>query len=123
MSDWHKELPVLRVRFARQSDKLTQLKHFYCEGLGLQILSEFKAHDGYDGLILGLPDHSYQLEFVQHEEGSDGTSINEENLLVLNYNTKQEKQNDLCLVLQQNPNLLYQFSIRSQQLLYYEFHD
>ncbi|GAB5490927.1 MAG: VOC family protein [Phototrophicaceae bacterium] len=82
MSDWHEALPVLRMRFARQSNKLTELKHFYCDGLGLQILSEFKAHAGYDGLILGLPDKSYQLEFVQHEEGSDGTATNEENLLV-----------------------------------------
>lgn len=82
MSDWNESLPVLRVRFARQSNKLVELKHFYCEGLGLQILSEFKGHAGYDGLILGLPDRSYQLEFVQHEEGSDGTATNEENLLV-----------------------------------------
>lgn len=83
MDNWQENLPVARVRFARQTNRLSALKTFYCDGLGLHILSEFEGHDGYDGLILGLPDNSYQLEFVQHEHGSDGTSSNKENLLVL----------------------------------------
>lgn len=82
MTNWHDELPVSRIRFARQTNQLDALKRFYCDGLGLQILSSFQGHAGYDGLILGLPDRSLQLEFVQHEHGSDGTSPNRENLLV-----------------------------------------
>jgi len=82
MTNWPAELPAARIRFARQTNQLDALKRFYCDGLGLQILSEFQGHAGYDGLILGLPDRSVQLEFVQHEQGSDGTSPNKENLLV-----------------------------------------
>ncbi len=82
MTTWPDDMPVNRVRFARQTNRLAALKQFYCEGLSLQVLSEFHGHDGYDGLILGLPDRSYQLEFVQHEDGSGGTAPNPENLLV-----------------------------------------
>ena len=82
MTNWPDELPVARIRFARQTNQIEALQRFYCDGLGLQILSRFEGHAGYDGLILGLPDRSVQLEFVQHEDGSDGTSPNKENLLV-----------------------------------------
>lgn len=79
---WPTDLPVVAVRMARQTDQLEALRRFYCEGLGLTVLSSFTGHAGFDGLILGLPDHRYQLEFVQHEHGSPGTSPNHENLLV-----------------------------------------
>lgn len=79
---WPSELPVVAVRMARQTDQLEALVRFYCDGLGLKIITTFEGHAGYDGVIIGLPDKSYQLEFVHHEHGSPGTSPNHENLLV-----------------------------------------
>jgi len=83
-------LNAVRYRVARQTDQLPALKRFYCEGIGLPILSEFNGHDGYDGLILGFPDAHHQLEFVQHEDGSPGESPNEENLLVFYLETQEQ---------------------------------
>lgn len=80
--NWPQNLPVTKVRIARQTDKLEEIRRFYVEGLGLPIIGQFQAHAGYDGLMIGLPDANYHLEFVQHEHGSPGKSPNKENLLV-----------------------------------------
>jgi hypothetical protein len=45
--------PILRV--ARPTDDLAALCRFYCDGLGLQQLAAFSAHNGFDGLMLGHP--------------------------------------------------------------------
>lgn len=84
MSDsiWPADFPVMAIRMARQTDQLEALVRFYCDGLGLNIITTFEGHAGYDGVIIGLPDGSHQLEFVHHEHGSPGKSPNEENLLV-----------------------------------------
>ncbi|MEL6152294.1 MAG: VOC family protein, partial [Chloroflexota bacterium] len=76
MSDysWPDDLQPFQVRVARQTDQLDAVKRFYCEGLGLPVLSEFVGHAGYDGLIVGLPGRDYHLEFVQHEDGSPGAA-------------------------------------------------
>lgn len=79
---WPDDLQPVEVRVARQTDQLAAIKRFYCEGLGLPVLSEFTGHDGYDGLIVGLPGRAYHLEFLQHEAGSPGTAPNKESLLV-----------------------------------------
>ncbi|MCA9914346.1 MAG: VOC family protein [Anaerolineae bacterium] len=83
-------LNAQRFRIARQTNQLAALRRFYCDGLGLPILSEFQGHAGYDGLILGLPDSRHQLEFVQHEEGSPGESPHEENLLVFYLDSQEQ---------------------------------
>lgn len=80
--EWPADLRPAKVRIARQTDQLDALKRFYCEGLGLPILSEFGGHGAYTGLIVGLPGHTYHLEFIQHAEGSPGDAPNEESLLV-----------------------------------------
>lgn len=83
-------LNAQRFRIARQTNQLAALRRFYCDGLGLPILSEFRGHAGYDGLIIGLPDARHQLEFVQHEHGSPGESPNAENLLVFYLHTQEQ---------------------------------
>lgn len=55
-------VPVLRV--ARACSDLEQARRFYCDGLGLAVLAEFADHDGFDGLIVGLPDAPWHLELV-----------------------------------------------------------
>ena len=80
---WPGNLPVAQVRIARPTDNLQQLERFYCEGLGLIKLGSFTDHEGYDGVMLGLPNHVYHLEFTQHKNGSPCPAPSKDNLLVL----------------------------------------
>lgn len=58
-------------------------ERFYVEGLGLPVLSRFAGHAGYDGLILGLPNHRTQVELTAHVDGSPCPAPTRDNLLVL----------------------------------------
>ena len=80
---WPETLPVAQVRVARPTDKLREIEHFYCEGVGLQKLGSFENHDGYNGLLIGLPGAGYHLEFTQHATGSPCPAPTRDNLLVL----------------------------------------
>lgn len=83
MSDrWPKELPVVQVRVARPTDQLTNVVRFYRDGLGLEVIGQFRGHDGYDGIMLGLPGREYHLEFTQHDHGSPCPAPSKDNLLV-----------------------------------------
>ncbi|MDI7742993.1 VOC family protein [Lysinibacillus fusiformis] len=79
---WPNELPVVQVRVARPTDQLKSLERFYCIGLGLEKLGSFSGHRGYTGLLIGLPDVSYHLEFTQHIDGSPCPAPSKDNLLV-----------------------------------------
>ncbi len=79
---WPLDLPAAQVRFARQTDQIDAITRFYRDGLGLPIIASFSDHDGYDGVMFGLPGAAYHLEFLQHSHGSPGLSPNKENLLV-----------------------------------------
>ena len=52
------------------TDQLKKVVNFYCEGLGLKKIGSFEGHEGYDGIMIGLPNSSYHLEFTQHKDGS-----------------------------------------------------
>ena len=67
---WPPELPVVRVRWARPTDRLDEVVAFYTDGLGLQELGRFEGHAGYDGVLVGLPGSDYHLEFTRHVAGS-----------------------------------------------------
>lgn len=79
---WPADLPVAAVRFARASSALGECRRFYVEVLGLDLLFEFRDHDGYDGIVLGLPDHSVQLELIRFR-GRPAPEADAENALVL----------------------------------------
>jgi len=49
---WQPELPVVRVRWARPTDRLDEVVTFYRDGLGLKELGHFEGHSGYDGVML-----------------------------------------------------------------------
>jgi catechol 2,3-dioxygenase-like lactoylglutathione lyase family enzyme len=55
---------------------------FYCEGLGLEKIGSFEDHDGYSGVMLGLPGKPYHLEFTEHAAGSPCPAPTKDNLLV-----------------------------------------
>jgi catechol 2,3-dioxygenase-like lactoylglutathione lyase family enzyme len=83
MEDWPPELPVSAVRIARPTDRLDQVVHFYRDALGLPEIGRFAAHDGYDGVMLGLPGEGTHLEFTQTDAGSPCPAPTADNLLVL----------------------------------------
>ncbi|MFJ7890829.1 VOC family protein [Lysinibacillus xylanilyticus] len=80
---WSDELQVAQVRVARPTDKLKEIEKFYCEGVGLEKIGFFSGHRGFTGIMIGLPNASYHLEFIEHIEGSPCPAPTKDNLLVL----------------------------------------
>jgi catechol 2,3-dioxygenase-like lactoylglutathione lyase family enzyme len=54
----------IQLRCARHTTRLDELVRFYRDGIGLQELGSFHAHEGYDGVFLGVPGTSSHLEFT-----------------------------------------------------------
>lgn len=79
---WPNGAAVAQVRVARPTNQLTEIKRFYCRGLGLQQIGSFQGHRGYQGIMIGLPDSSYHLEIIQHESGQPVPSPTKEDLFV-----------------------------------------
>lgn len=79
---WPENLNAVQVRVARPTDKLREVVRFYRDGLGLEVIGSFEGHDGYSGVMLGLPGRDYHLEFTEHEEGSPCPAPSKDNLLV-----------------------------------------
>lgn len=80
-----------QIRMARPSDNIDELKKFYIDGLGFQIISEFDI-DGYRGMILGHPHHDYHLEFIQEHGVRYGKAPSHEHLLVFYFSDKEAWQ-------------------------------
>ena len=55
----------------------------YCRGLGLSVLGSFEAHDGFDGVMLGVRGGSYHLEFTRARAHPVPPRPTVEDLLVL----------------------------------------
>ena len=75
-------ITAAQIRIARPTDRLDEVVAFYRDGLGLPELYRFAGHDGYDGVMIGLPGRTHHLEFTTHRNGSDGTAPSRDNLLV-----------------------------------------
>jgi hypothetical protein len=72
----------LALRVARPTDNLAAIAGMYRDGLGLSVLAAFEDHQGFDGIILGLPNHPYHLEFTHRRGESVGRAPARDNLLV-----------------------------------------
>ncbi|WP_337264668.1 MULTISPECIES: VOC family protein [unclassified Serratia (in: enterobacteria)] len=70
------------LRIARPTDRLQEIAQMYCRGLGFARLGEFEDHQGFDGIILGHPQHAYHLEFTHHRGVLVGQAPTQDNLLV-----------------------------------------
>jgi hypothetical protein len=70
------------LRIARPTDDFAPVVQFYRDGLGFEVLSEFKDHDGFDGVMLGHKKAAYHLEFTRKQGHKAGKSPSEEHLLV-----------------------------------------
>jgi len=79
---WPQSLPAVQFRIARPTDKLDEVVRFYRDGLGLEVIGSFEDHAGYTGVMLGLPEREYHLEFTTHTEGSPCPAPTKDNLLV-----------------------------------------
>jgi len=55
---------------------------FYCDGLGLPRILSFSDHDGYSGVVLGLPGTPYHLEFTTRRLDVGSRAPSDDNLLV-----------------------------------------
>lgn len=76
-------IELAQIRVARPTDRLEQVQRFYADHLGLPVIYRFEGHDGYSGVMLGLPGTEYHLEFTTHVDGSPCPAPTLDNLLVL----------------------------------------
>jgi catechol 2,3-dioxygenase-like lactoylglutathione lyase family enzyme len=56
----------VQIRVARPTRDLERASAFYRDAAGLPVLASFDEHDGYSGVIFGIPDAALQLELVFH---------------------------------------------------------
>lgn len=63
------DFTAAQVRIARPTDKFEAVIDFYVKGLGLKEIQQFKGNRGYEGVIIGLPDVNYHLEFTRYWKG------------------------------------------------------
>jgi catechol 2,3-dioxygenase-like lactoylglutathione lyase family enzyme len=55
---------------------------FYRDGLGLDVLYEFRDHEGFDGVMLGRRGAAHHLEFTSRAGHRAGRAPTSDNLLV-----------------------------------------
>ena len=72
------DLGKAHLRVVRPSDDLDANVKFYRDGLGFEVLYEFRDHDGFDAVMLGRQEAAYHLAFVHKA----GRAPSEDNLLV-----------------------------------------
>ncbi|HKQ96834.1 MAG TPA: VOC family protein [Candidatus Polarisedimenticolia bacterium] len=73
---------VTTLRIARATRHLERIVEFYVGGLGLTVLGSFHGHEGYDGVMLGLPGAPFHLEFTLRRGRAGGGVPDEDDLLV-----------------------------------------
>lgn len=89
MSNWPPHLPIRSVRVARHTNQFEAIIRFYRDLIGLPEIGRFSGHDGYDGIMLGMPGEDYHLEFTTHPNGAPSAPPSRDNLLVF-YIDEQE---------------------------------
>ena len=71
-----------KLRVARPTDYLKEVVRFYTDGLGLPVLDSFEDHDGFDGVMVGVPGAAWHLEFTRKRGHAAGPGPTEDHLLV-----------------------------------------
>jgi catechol 2,3-dioxygenase-like lactoylglutathione lyase family enzyme len=79
----------MTFRFARHTNDLEQIKSFYIDILGFELLGGFENHNGYDGAFIGKSNENWHLEFTKSDE-IVFFDFNEDDILVLYPNSKME---------------------------------
>jgi catechol 2,3-dioxygenase-like lactoylglutathione lyase family enzyme len=73
---------MFKLRVARPTDNLPEIVRFYRDGLGLEVLTSFENHEGFDGVMLGRKGFPYHLEFTHQQNHHVGKAPTQDNLLV-----------------------------------------
>jgi catechol 2,3-dioxygenase-like lactoylglutathione lyase family enzyme len=76
------DLGQAHLRIAHLSKDLGPVVTFYRDGLGFEVLYEFKNHDGFDAVMLGREGAAYHLAFVHKAGHKTGPGPTDDNLLV-----------------------------------------
>jgi catechol 2,3-dioxygenase-like lactoylglutathione lyase family enzyme len=71
------------LRIARPVGALERSVAMYRDALGLHVLGRFDDHDGFDGVMLGLPGAPYHLELTRCRAHPVAPAPTPEDLLVL----------------------------------------
>lgn len=79
----------MTFRFARHTNDLEQIKSFYIDILGFELLGGFENHNGYDGIFIGKSNENWHLEFTKSED-IVLFDFNEDDILVFYPNSKIE---------------------------------
>jgi hypothetical protein len=79
-----------QFRIARPTNNLAAISHFYVVGLGLEEIGSFTGHDGYDGVLLGLPGVQHHLEFTQFKSAENCLAPSHDHLLVLYFESPEK---------------------------------
>ncbi|MCP3027202.1 VOC family protein [Halobacillus sp. A5] len=77
------------MRLARPTNKLEEMRTFYEKVLGLEKIGEFN-HNGYHGLLIGLPDQKVHLELLQSDHDFNTVAPNDDHLLVFYLHTIEQ---------------------------------
>lgn len=85
MSTWNENLPVMQVRIARPTTQLKKVVEFYERGIGLRRIGEFHNHAGYSGVMLGLPNADYHIEFTENSYADNKLPKPDEDALLVFY--------------------------------------
>ena len=85
----------MQFRYARHSQNINQIIDFYTSILHFEVLGEFKNHEGYDGVFLGLKDENWHLVFTQNTDRPQ-SKFDEDDALV--FYPKTKKSFDVILV-------------------------
>ena len=78
------------LRIARPVGDIERSARMYCQGLTLRILSSFRDHDGFDGIMVGMPEAEYHFEFTQSRRHPAAPRPTPEDLLVFYYPDESE---------------------------------
>jgi catechol 2,3-dioxygenase-like lactoylglutathione lyase family enzyme len=74
------------MRVARPTTDIERAITFWTQVVGLEILSRFEDHEGYDGVILGNSGGQWEIEVTRHSSGMPLPSPSEEDIIVLYLN-------------------------------------
>lgn len=77
----------MTFHFARDTNDLEQIKSFYIDILGFELLGGFENHNDYDGIFIGKSNENWHLEFTKSEEVVL-FDFNEDDILVFYPNNK-----------------------------------
>ena len=83
------------LRIARPVFDIEATRKMYCDGLQLQVIGYFANHEGFDGIMLGMPNSNYHFEFTYCRHHVVNPSSTLEDLFVF-YEGNTKIWNDMC---------------------------